>query len=660
MTPHWATTKVASSKVQELLALDFTEPTTQQFPQSSAEMTALGLPAPVSIYDFQEAAGNALDHVGSNDLSPINSPKQGEVFTGLWDGSDLTSYKGCHFQSCSKQRLQAANAGVFDYGVNDSFAMLFFWRPGTGFPLAHNAGTQGCGIIYKRNLAAATGYQGFLLGGGNALQFRLEDTVVGVSVVSLISNLGLGGAAPEAILWVVNRTTNTMHLYQHTGLSDSTDITGVATLSSTQTFYFGSPQRDASFQICYAAMFEGANAESLDATDLATFWNYAQEPTGLLTTSSHSSNIGCDVNTGPLIADYASDQFPHAYDAVFSHAGKLGVQCRASLTNLVQSSDRFYTVTWAVGTEWSATNVTPSNVVGDADVSPRGLSEAGKCTATNANGYLGHLFTSVASTVYTFGVYIKRHSTMVGDVTGRLIAYDATGAAEVASLVYTATATWQWIQFTWTSNVGQISTEFRIEIDNNADAICLLRATAVEADWIYPIFSESAAAIAGATDFEVAGVDGQYARGGAGEIEVVAACKDSAVTSIERFLADIRNGNANNDRRSMSVRSDEKMRAEAWDSSAVSAGSVDSAVYAWNVERTCRMQWRASGFVPLAPGNRVANVVSGNIVGGIAGAWTSMNQAETLYVGSDGQASPANQLNGVIATLKVFNQPRSS
>jgi hypothetical protein len=283
------------------------------------------------------------------------------------------------------------------------------------------------------------------------------------------------------------------------------------------------------------------------------------------------------------------------------------------------------------------------------------MREAMRLTAGQDNGYIEHLFVSTATTTYTLDVFIKRHSTMGSDVSGRIIMWDNTGGAEVASTVFDATTEWQRVTLQATTNVGQISTGFRIEIDTRPESLSLLRATAVQGGLTVPIYTRGGVATVSPTNFAVAGIDGQYIRGAAGEIEAVAV-RDLSGPGLDGYLCDARNGNANGDRRDMHAESGNFLRVTPYNTAGVSQGNVDSAVAAWNVEQTCIFRWNANQ--AIAGGNRVQNSLNAVIVGGIGANWANGNLAETVNIGQDGAAVPATQLDGSIATLKIWDIPR--
>src|SRR5690606_22590378 len=109
--------------------------------------------------------------------------------------------------------------------------------------------------------------------------------------------------------------------------------------------------------------------------------------------------------------------------------------------------------------------------------SPRGFREAVRLTATADNGTSELLYTTTAATQYTQAVLVRADADNV--MTGRLIMYDDTGATEVDSVAFTATEAWQLVTLTATTNAGQVSTGFRIEIDDNNAILHAFRATAV-------------------------------------------------------------------------------------------------------------------------------------------------------------------------------------
>ena len=313
MTPHWATAKVASSRAQELLALDFTEPVEQEFPQSAADMIAFGFPSPVAIYDYEEAAGNVLDHVGSNDLTPggAGTLLQNRTAVGLWDGSSMTGYKcvEMHDEKASPgEYCAAANNTIYDYGANDSFAFLQVFKVSTGYPI----GSRATAAVFADNhllskVDGTTGYRLRVDGPGNSVLFTLASG--GTFLVPGVSGSFSDGAWHYALV-VVDRTAQLIYLHTDLGNNTSASIVGIGSPSNTTIFTVGwSFDNGNNVGGCYkyTAVWEGANAEGIQQADLDAWWKHASDPTGLLTTMSHSGSMSCEVASGPLVCDYSTD-----------------------------------------------------------------------------------------------------------------------------------------------------------------------------------------------------------------------------------------------------------------------------------------------------------------------------------------------------------------
>jgi hypothetical protein len=631
----------------QLLDLDFTTPVTQPFPASAAAMTALGLPAPTSIWTLNEAAGNAIDQVGANDLTPVAGIFQDQRAVGLWDGTDLFSKGAVETVQGGTQALYAVNNTVFDLDANTSFAFLMVFR---------GMSTGNRSMMGKR--AGAPNFEGYalLINAGGSVSINLDDGPgAGVATVAVDH----GDYAWHCALFVIDRNANNLGLWTDCGADAVNNIAGLGSLTNATIFALGQQLFVAPhLQIAYAAAWLGVNAQGMGAADLANFWIHASDPTGLLTTATHASLLSDVVGDqagglGELIGEFSTnsvaDQIPISYNVALTNANSMGLRCQPARTTLMTDSDDFTAAGWV-----------PNNAAVNGlalNDSPRGMREAQSLAATAGNGYVQDLFVSLASTVYTFDIFVKRHSTMGGDVAGALIMYDNTGAAIIATQAFVATTEWQRVRLRATTAVGQISTGFRIRVDVNGEALSIFRATAVQGEATVPIFASGGAATVALTDFDVVGVDGQYIRGGQGEIEAVAVC-DAALATADRVLMEARNGVAFADARLFRIDSTERLFTRPYNSAAGNLGTILSAISTWNVERICRMQWNAVTAPPLAAPNFLANILDGVVVSGIAAGWVALNQAETIAVGQSGAAGPLLQLDGLIATLRIWDGTR--
>jgi hypothetical protein len=104
-----------------------------------------------------------------------------------------------------------------------------------------------------------------------------------------------------------------------------------------------------------------------------------------------------------------------------------------------------------------------------------------KIAATADNAMLYHNVTGVVGNWNRFSIFYKRHSSMVGDVTGRFRIKNLTTSLYERDVAFTATQYWQFYDM---ERLLPANTNLRVEIviDNNGDAISLYRATGVQGD----------------------------------------------------------------------------------------------------------------------------------------------------------------------------------
>jgi hypothetical protein len=636
-------TEPAVDEPNLLLDANFNGYGEQPWPTTVAAMNALGLPDPTSIWLFDEAAGDFLDRLpAGNDLTPASMPYQTRC-VGFWNGSDMISKLGTQIIN-SSAIAQVANANIFDIGANDSIAVLLVFR-------YHVYRSISAGLFQKRvNAPNLQGYLVFLTATGG-LQAYIGDNVANVNYI-LASNFR--DHAWHCLLYVIDRNTNTSGLWTDIGNNTGNAIGAIGSPSNADSFHFGQCLPGIAARPCvqfaYAAVFEGAQAEGMGAADLANFWVYGQDWTGLLTTATHTSTISDVVaqdtgGIGTVLHSYSAgtnfDQLPVGYNAGFAGTPQLGLRCQPTRSSLLTYSDNYELGLWTrtnCGLAWAEINL---------DYAPDGLRIAHSLVPSANNGYQQQLFACAASTVYTFSLFVRQSSFLQPNpVPGRLIAYDNTNAAEIASVAFTADLEWQRLTLRFTTPVGCVSCGFRIEVDNSGDRLAIYRAVAVLGEATTPIFSYNALATVAQTDFRIAGIDGQYILGARGEAEAHVIC-DAAATAAVRSIMDARDGVGNNDRRHMSVLATEVLRVTPYTSAGAAVVNVDSAVASWEVQHRCVCQWNYAG--------RVVNGLDGTRVTATPASWAALDQAETINLGQDGAAVAANQMDGLLAQLRIWD-----
>lgn len=430
--------------------LIFSNPAIQSFPETAAELAKKMAVSfePDYIIPMQDLSGNQLDVVGDMDLSPVNSPLQGQTAPGIWDGSSYTSRRAVEFLGSSSAAWQSSDASKLDAASGGSISALVCFR------------AAGSVASDKQILAKTVLFAGWLLSlrSDGSLRATISDGVTGIAATVAGDH---DDGAPHYAYVKIDRTANTISLTTDLG-TDSADISLVGDASTAVGLAVGTIDALSSFpgQVLYFAGWDSsAAAEGIPTTAAAIWWEHASDPTGRLTTQTRLADLTVDVSP-THVATFAANTVPIGHSPASLNSRKLALYAPHAETEYCTHSEDFTDVAWVKN------NVTPTGEFADA---PNGFRRACKLTADADNGYVSYVFASVASTQYTVGVKIKE---VTPGCTGRVILYNETGAAEVASTAFVATDEWdQFVQVTATTAVGQVSSSMRIEIDNNTESV---------------------------------------------------------------------------------------------------------------------------------------------------------------------------------------------
>jgi hypothetical protein len=634
-----------SSGLGQELSLLFTAPVEQAFPGSSADVTALGLSTPTSLWDLNEAAGNAMDRVASNDLTPVNAPLQAQIALGFWDGATMDGQRAVEFSDGSNESLDAAGAGVFDFDAVTSFAFMIVFRVAK-LPVATRS------LLGKRlSIAPFTGYELAITSAGH-LQATLDDGVAAPQLATIAIDHGDG--AWHCALLVVDRNANNLGLWSDRG-ADGTNPLTVGSLSNAAIFALGqgAALSAAHSQISLGIAWTAANAQGMGQADVDAFWTHGDDPTGLLTDKSHASVlgnvIGYSAGFGTYLGEMSVDDVLLGYNANLSNVNQLGLRCTPDVQNLLAYSDDF--------TQWTPTNITVGSSFANLDDSPRYFREAMKLTATANNGYVERLYTTIASTDYAQYVFIRRSGGV--DVTGRIIMYDNTGAVETGSVAFTATSEWQLFSLEQLTNVGQVSTGFRIEIDISGRAIHVARATAKLGAVSIPVYADGAPTTAAKTDYAIeSDVAGRYLLGYSGEIKAVVVC-DGVQSPADRYAFDSSQYSApatEEDRRAFELQpsgTEAKLVFHVYDGAGNPDHTVQSDDLDFTQEHVIRGQWQTGA--PIAASD-YSRLIVNKLYSGAGAPWAAGRTVDGHYIGS--RWGIDEQLDGLLAELHLYPRPQ--
>lgn len=649
---HW------SSANQALLDFNPYEinPDIQLFPADNSELAAIGMPSAVSIYLAEDTvvSGVMADEIGGKTLTVGGTALQYRRAKGFWNGSNFHSKKCIEFERNGiTSNAVAANAGVFDYDAATSFGFIIIYRSYAGFLSQY---------IGKKTTTATQGWE-LAENAAGFPQFAVEDA----GGLLLTSSVG-GFDVRDAMAWniacgVVNRTAGFQQLYSAVGDGARNNIAALGSLSSTEIFRLGSGQRhSAGAQIAYFAMFEGAAAEDLDANFksiyLPLLYTRAcdRSPSEIRTPITYSfasgavgSILGRD-DEGIYYTDWDGDNttsampFVWSYDENFTHPSKLGLLCHDNASIEIEYTDYF------AGANWTRTNCTIDSAWSGWEDAPSGMKMANVMVATANNAWLTNTISCAAGELWSFRIFVRRSTGMGSNVTGRLVAYDRIGTAEIASIAFTATAVWEQVNLQFTTPVGCTSMDFVVEIDNNGEELTLSRFSAYQGPMrgpTYRIGSGAATSLA----WSIQAIAGTHMKGNQGEIEAKYICF-SDLSDISRYI--VAASPANN-RRLGRVNTAGSDRFSYYNSAGGFVGSDDSAVYTQNQEHVVRLRWDLSN--PLPCGQYTEIIVDGVSVGGAAVSFGPGTDTTTeIHLGQN--YTYLEHLCGTLAYLKIYENPQ--
>lgn len=231
------------------------------FPQDSASLkTALGVTAAgdfASIYDFQEASGNVIDHVGSDDLAPTSAPIQNVTSKKMGQTvAEITEDVAHSF------RVAAHDQTTTSFGILVAFSATALPSSGTKRILTKSSGS----VLY-----------GLYLLSTGVLQFQISDGIAQASAeVTPPAGASFADGKLHTFYAVRNDTANEVDMF--TTLGDDTgnayttgSITNAGDFSVGQSADGSLP---AGFEIGYLAIVSTATlAEAIGTTEMSNFHN---------------------------------------------------------------------------------------------------------------------------------------------------------------------------------------------------------------------------------------------------------------------------------------------------------------------------------------------------------------------------------------------------
>lgn len=427
------------------LRLPFDRPTNQPFPTDPDELRKLMVNAgnPTSIHVFDEASGDALDKVGSNDLTYGSAVLRRQRAVGLPTGSDMN---GTRCAQIDPDNTGTTNNGIIlpDPGFapgTDSFAHLVVFR----FPRLPSGATRN--VISYRDGSTS----GYLLSvqtdGDVSSRFEDADSASFTSIVLNAGTQNVFAGAWTACMIGVDRSVDQAWVMCADGTRGAADVTGYGTFTSSVDFILGN-KNNFPIQVRYHAYWSGTAAEGIVQADLDAFWRLHKDPTRYFDVATHASTftdrVGNESGFGVLTYDYSGngthgrDQMP-----LVLRNGELGLNRGVDdLDTIVDYSNDFG--------QWTNNAVTRT---ANDDDSPWGFREATLIEGSGVTGHVRRTFTCVAETEYRFMVAIKAATGAGHTVT--LAAADDTDSSFIAESDVEVTDEWAIYALALTTEAGQ-------------------------------------------------------------------------------------------------------------------------------------------------------------------------------------------------------------
>lgn len=617
-----------------LLFLDFRTPVEQTFATTAGGVVE-GRDAH-EIFRGDMASGNMVGKLGAVTLTAQSTPVYERIIPGMWNDTDMYSVTAVRFNS-ALDRFEGSSSD-YDFDNTESLAFSMLLRV-----TSHG----GQGLFGKRD-AADSGWVVTIASTG-LVQFFIDDGTT--TVVNTSANDIRDGALHE-IRIEFNVTTGNMIL-QVDGETPVTKTMPVLSASNTQVFSIGQIitwAGSANFDMLQLAAFKGADAEGFISD--THVMNHATDPTGLLTKYTRDSLccpiVGDDPAYGLRVGRYSKDQFASGYKAAFAHASKLGMIREVVASNLCLHSEDLTDAVWVKSGTNESGNVTEA---------PDGQDTMDSLTATATNGTVEQAIVTVAETWYTQSFFVDRNGG--SDVSGRLIMYDLSNSVELDSVSFTAGDKVARPRIIAKTNVGQISTGFRIEIDTDTESIFAWGMDFKQEVWLTSyIPTTTAIATRDRIDVEVANPGANTVfKSIRGEVSSTFVCHGETTPVGAQNRTIIQTAATANDRYQIQLHANERPYSlfRAGDISiAVNdffGGTIDA-----TAETTYRMRWDSENDLPGHTVNNDCFVNGVREEGTDRAPWVSGLNAVLLTIGAAGGATLP--IEGVMATLGIYDRAR--
>lgn len=643
-------------------------PAIQPFYESVAEMNAAGIQGdPSSIYLFDEPQNTSIiDRVGTDNLTAkagfAGYWKHQNTAVGFWDGSSFFNKK-CIVASGGSQntRMEAANVNIHSPGVA-SFGLFVIYNIFRPVP------ATACSLFGSKSSAAS---QGFFVNSDGGLSIE-EAGGLNAAVNASFSNNYLAGGWRYLYL-DINRSTNIVRVLSPYDASANIDITGWGAINNQIVFAFGAgypTQKSHHFQLAYAAIWKGAQAETLSANWAANeplLWTHGRAgltnvpvtPSTLESQSVHT-HIGYEAGFGERYAGWnglnnIEAQLAYEYNPALSRSNKIGVATRSQGRNFVTHWDTF-------GSSWT---IAAGASGFDINEPPTGCSryDTPKLTTAGVDALARHANMGVAAgtDIWAAGCCYRRATGEAADVDCKLILYDVTNGAEISSVALTATAEWQWVQMdNLATPVGCANVSMHLVVEYNGLADQGVAFWGMTVTRNKPLGGPISRNLTDSqpqeyTDIYKNGIAEQYLKHARGELEIIFAAHSNYATADQTLFRTIGAGGLTQDMREVVINTSKQI-AFTMNNGVVAIATVTSAAIAdLTTEHTVICRWNRDG---LPSGNKMeVKVDAAAAVGANPAAWAAVGNVTNLAIAEDGFFS-GNEPAVTISSVRIWEKPR--
>lgn len=621
--------------VARLVDLDFRQPRPTRLPPTAGELeAALGVTAgSVSSYiRFDDDVAPYLD------VGPVQSHVVHGVgglgyqrAVGLWTGLSMVDGRAIETRENSTDRFVSQTNAGWDINGASGGTIVIVFRFGRNTTTTRRLAGKLNGSARGWRLDRVASSQ---------LQFGLIDNAGTANSVTLIGALNTEARGWHYVAVQVDRATQLMRIMMPGG-EQSASSALVATGDPAAPMFIGEGSGTNAGSLQVAAMFRlpGTNA-TINKALLDAWWRQGKDWTGHVDTYARAGTMatraGHVAGEGEYLAAWDTNQMGVAYNPVFLHPSKLGLQTTLGFTQLL-SDTRLEN--WALGGGLVRT--------ANAAVSPFGMTEAVRLAAAGTPGTIDLSFAATNGVVYQLSCFVWADAA----TTVSLVVTDA-GGTPIFTDVRAVTIERRQLSINWTAG-ATAGFRFRLIVPAGvtvyADMPQIQDTPSVRNGFVWVPASAGSTTV-GATTVSLSGAVGEYQKGAVGTVRVTAAADRASLPVGDSVMV---SATATANRRDLSTTEVFPIRGRVWDSAGVEqaiAATPDDEISP-ELEHVSELEWSATTAISAGVFSRV-RVDGGPWFTGDVDGWTATDAAPTINIG---HRNGVNQFPGTIARVEFFS-----